>query len=152
MVHFLLAVYKKVTLSQASTDPVKKIGGDVSSCIILIRIVHLVAFSPQALEKLDEFIVNHKLFSNELRSIAKALLTNEQGGKILEQMTVSPQQPLQCRTILGVVVHTAAVFFGQQKIAILLPFVNILSNPAALNVILIAKLLITHSFTFLSSY
>ena len=130
-----MAVYEKVTLSQASTDPVQKIGGDVSSCMILVHIVHLVAFFPQALEKLDEFIVNHELLSNELRSTAKALLSNDQGGKDLEQMTVSPQQPLQCRTILGVVVHTAAVFFGQQKIAILLPFVNILNNPAALNVI-----------------
>ena len=97
----------------------------------------------QALEKLDELVEDHKLLSNELRSTAKALLANELGGKVLEQMTVSPQQPLRCRTILGVVVHTATVFFGQQKLAILLPFVNILNNPAALNVILMAKWLIT---------
>jgi hypothetical protein len=93
----------------------------------------------QAIEKLDELVENHKLLSNDLRSTAQALLANELGGKDLEQMTVSPQQPLQCRTILGVVVHAATVLFGQQKLAILLPFVNILTNPAALNVILIAK-------------
>ena len=93
----------------------------------------------QALEKLNELVENHKLLSDELRSTAKALLTNELGGKDLEQMTVSPQQPLRCRTILGIVVHTATVFFGQQKLAILLPFVNILNNPAALIVTLIGK-------------
>ena len=96
---------------------------------------------PQALEKLDEFIVNHKLLSNKLCFTARALLANQQGGRVLqlEQMTVSPRQPLQCRTILGVVVHAAAVFFVQQKLQILLPFFNILNNPAALNVTLMAK-------------
>ena len=95
----------------------------------------------QALEKLDEFIVNHRLLSNELRFTARALLANQQGGRVLEQMTVSPQQPLQCRTILGVVVHAAAVFLGRQKLDVLLPFINILNNPAALNVILMAKMI-----------
>lgn len=83
--------------------------------------------------------MNHEKLSDELCSIAKALLTNELGGKDLKQMTVSPQQSFQCRTILGVVVHAAAVFFGQQELSILLPFVNILNNPAALKVIIVAK-------------
>ena len=78
--------------------------------------------------------MDNKLLSNELRFMARALLANEQGGRVLKQMSVSPRQPLQCRTILGVVVHAAAVFFGRQKVDVLLPFVNILSNPAALNV------------------
>ncbi len=88
----------------------------------------------QALERLNEFIMNHQLLSNELRFTARALLANQQGGRILEQMSVSPRQPLQYRTILGVVVHAAAVFFGRQKVDILLPFVNMLNNPALLNV------------------
>lgn len=95
---------------------------------------------PQALEKLDEFIVKHKLLSNELRFTARALLANQQGGRVLEQMVVSPRQPIQCKIILGVVVHAAAVLFGRQKLHILLPFVNILNNPAALNVTLIAEI------------
>ena len=66
--------------------------------------------------------------------MARALLANQQGGRILEQMRVSPEQPLQCRTILGVVVHTAAVFFRRQNVDILLPFVNMLRNPAVLTV------------------
>ena len=74
--------------------------------------------------------------------MARALLANQQGGRVLEQMSVSPRQPLQYRTILGIVVHAAAVFFGRQKLHILLPFLNILNNPAALNVILMAKVII----------
>ena len=80
--------------------------------------------------------MNHQLLSNELRFMARALLANQQGGGILEQMVVSPQQPLHCKIILGVVVHAAAVFSGRQKVDILLPFVNMLNNPAALNVTL----------------
>ena len=88
----------------------------------------------QALERLNEFIKSYQLFSDELRLTARALLANQQGGSVLEQMFVSPQQPLQYRTILGVVVHAAAVFFGRQKVDILLPFVNMLNNPALLKV------------------
>ena len=101
-------------------------------CVLFIELI--LTPLPQATEKLDEFIVNYGLFSNELRFTARALLANQQGGRILEQMSVSPRQPLQCRTILGVVVHAAAVLFNRQKVDILLPFVNILNNPAALNV------------------
>ena len=68
---------------------------------------------------------------------------------MLEQMTVSPRQPLQCRTILGVVVHAAAVFLGRQKLDVLLPFINILNNPAALNVRFIKKKLVDYSLIFL---
>ena len=108
--------------------------------------IHLFS---QALDKLDELVVKHKLLSNELRFTARALLANQQGGRVLEQMTVSPRQPLLCRTVLGVVVHAAAVFFGRQKLHILLPFVNILNNPAALNVTLMAKI-IDYGFSLLS--
>ena len=96
---------------------------------------------PQALEKLDGFVMKHKLLSNDLRLMARVLLANQQGGRVLEQMSVSPRQPLQCRTILGIVVHAAAVFFGRQKLHILLPFLNILNNPAALNVTLMVKVI-----------
>ena len=78
--------------------------------------------------------MSYQLLSNELRLTARALLANQQGGRVLEQMTVSPRQPLHCRTILGVVVHVAAVFFSRQKFDVLQPFVKLLKNPAALNV------------------
>lgn len=89
----------------------------------------------QALEKLDDFIKNYSLLSNELRLTARALLANQQGGRVLEQMFVSPQQPLQCRSILSVVVHAVAVFFGRQKVEVLVPFLNMLKNPAVFNVL-----------------
>lgn len=78
--------------------------------------------------------MNYQLLSNELRFTARALLANQFGGKVLEQMLVSPQQLIQHKSILGIVVHAAVVFFGRQKVNLLLPFINILNNPAALNV------------------
>ena len=93
-------------------------------------------FYLQALERLNEFVLNYQHFPNELRFTARALLANHQGGTVLEQMSVSPQQTLHCRTIMGVVIHAVAVFFGRQKLDILLPFINMLNNPAALNVII----------------
>ena len=88
----------------------------------------------QALETLDNFVKGYPLFSNELRLMARALLANQQGGRVLQQMYVSPEQPLKCQTILGVVVHSAAVFIKRRNVDILLPFVNMLGNPAVLNV------------------
>ena len=63
--------------------------------------------------------------------MARLLIANEQGGT-LAQLVVDPMQPLQHRTLGGIMVHTAAVFFCQQRIDILQPFVNMLNNPAAL--------------------
>ena len=63
--------------------------------------------------------------------MARSLVANEQGGP-LAQLGVAPQQPLQHRTLGAIVVHTAAVFFCRQRLAILQPFVNMLNNPAVL--------------------
>ena len=63
--------------------------------------------------------------------MGRLLVANEQGGA-LAQLGVCPRQPLKHRTLGAVVVHTVAVFFCQQKVDILQPFVNILKNPAAL--------------------
>lgn len=87
----------------------------------------------QAIEELNKFITECQLLSEEMKLIAKRLLVNQQGG-ILKQMSVSPKQPLHCRTITSVVVHATAVFSDRQKVDLLLPFVNMLKNPAALNV------------------
>lgn len=62
---------------------------------------------------------------------ARLLLANQQGGT-LAQMTVTSQQPTQCRSLSSVVVHTAAVMLCRQGVEILLPFVNMFNNPAAL--------------------
>ena len=63
--------------------------------------------------------------------MARSLVANEQGGT-LAQMSVDPRQPLQHRTLGAIVVHTAAVFLCRQKVDILQPFVNMLTNPAVL--------------------
>ena len=137
MVYVLLALYEKATLSRTSNNPANRINEDVSitnSNYVDVRIFGKYCCILKALERLNNFVQKHQLLSDELRLTARALLANQQGGRVLEQMTVSPRQPLQCRTILGVVVHAAAVFFNRQKVDILLPFVNILKQPSALNV------------------
>lgn len=84
-------------------------------------------------DKLDEFVKRSKYLSEDLKRAARALLANQQGG-VLAQMSVSPNQPLQCRTLTGLVVHTALVLFSRPKVEILLPFFHMLTNPSALNV------------------
>ena len=78
--------------------------------------------------------MKYQLLSNELRLTSRTLLANQQGGRVLAQMIVSPEQPLHCRTLMGVVVHAATVFFTRQNVDVLSPFVNMLNNPAILNV------------------
>ena len=68
-----------------------------------------------------------------MRIASRLLLANEQGGTLM-QMTASPQQPLLLKTLSPIVVHTASLVLCKQKIEILLPFVNIFSNPVALAV------------------
>lgn len=63
--------------------------------------------------------------------MARLLVANEQGGP-LAQLVVDPMQPPKYRTLGAIIVHTAAVFLCQQRVAILQPFVNMLKNPATL--------------------
>ena len=63
--------------------------------------------------------------------MARLLVANQQGGP-LAQLAVEPMQPLQHMTLGAIIVHTAAVFLCQQRVAILQPFVNMLKNPATL--------------------
>ena len=63
--------------------------------------------------------------------MARLLVANEQGGT-LAQLRIYPRQPLQHRTLGAIVVHTAAAFLCRQKIDILQPFMNMLTNPAVL--------------------
>ena len=63
--------------------------------------------------------------------MARLLVANEQGGP-LAQLVVDPMQPPKYRTLGAIVVHTAAVFLCQQRVAILQPFVDMLKSPATL--------------------
>lgn len=102
---------------------------------------------------LDEFIRDHQSLSKEMHYISRALLANQQGG-ILKQMSVSPKQPLHCRTTLGVVIHATSVFFNKQKIDLLLPFVSMLKNPVALsvsNILVLVKSVLNNSAPLIDS-
>ena len=66
-----------------------------------------------------------------MRWMARALVANAQGGT-MAQLCVAPSQPLQCRTLAALVVHAAAVFFSKPGNQMLLPFINMLINPAVL--------------------
>lgn len=81
---------------------------------------------------LNEFILSHKALSGDMKFVSRLLLANQQGGQVLAQMTASPQQSPMLRILSPIVVHTVSVLLCQQKMNILLPFVNILNNPTAL--------------------
>lgn len=63
----------------------------------------------------------------------RMLLTNQQGG-ILAQMSVSPHQLGHHRTLTGLVVHTVVVLLSRPNTELLLPFINMITNPASLEV------------------
>ncbi len=63
----------------------------------------------------------------------RLLMTNQQGGT-LAQMSVSPDQVGLHRTLTGVVVHTVVTLLSRPNRELLLPFINMLTNPALLKV------------------
>ena len=87
----------------------------------------------QVLQSLSSVIQNVAILSPEMKLMAKALISNQQGNT-LAQMCITPQLPEHFRTLVGVVVHTAAVLYNRQAVEILLPFTSMLNNPVALNV------------------
>ena len=68
-----------------------------------------------------------------MRETAHFLLSNEQGGP-LAQLCVTPELPAKCKTLGAVIVHTVAVLESSSRRHILLPFINMMTNPAALAV------------------
>ena len=65
--------------------------------------------------------------------MAKLFLQNKQGSPLL-QMRVQPGQTLECKTLGAIIVHTATVLSANSKQPLLLPLVNMLTNPAAITV------------------
>lgn len=74
-----------------------------------------------------------KALSPPMRQTARLLLTNKQGGP-LAQLCVTPALPTICKTLGAIVIHTVAVIDSHFRLPILLPFVNMMGNPAALAV------------------
>lgn len=93
----------------------------------------LIFYLRQLLELFNQFTLNVKAFTPSMRQTARLLLTNQQGGP-LAQMTITPTLPSECKTLGSIVLHSVAVFSSNSRYQILLPFVNMLTNPAALTV------------------
>lgn len=87
----------------------------------------------QLLELFDENISKVKGLSSQMLQAARLLLTNKQGGP-LAQMTISPTLLSECKTLGSIVIHTASVVSSKSTCQVLLPFFNMLTNPAALTV------------------
>ena len=87
----------------------------------------------QVLGEFNKFIVDCKALPREMQWTARSLIANEQGGPF-PLLSVATHQPPKCRTLTALVVHTAAVFFSRQKLEVLWPFINILTDPAKLAV------------------
>ena len=88
------------------------------------------------------FVSSVEAFSHDnlMLEAAKLLSENKQGGASLAQMTISPTQPSEYKTLGGIVVHTVAVVSSSSSNQILLPFVNMLYNPKALMVSVVLHL------------
>ena len=72
--------------------------------------------------------------------VLRLLLANQQGGT-LAQMVVSPHQAHAAlhRSLTGLVVYTVAVLLSRANTKLLLPFLNMLTNPTVLEVRKILK-------------
>ena len=87
----------------------------------------------QVLGEFNKFILDCKALPREMQWTARSLIANEQGGPF-PLLSVATPQPPKCRTLTALVVHTAAVFFSRQKLEVLWPFLNMLTDPAKLAV------------------
>ena len=90
-------------------------------------------FDQQLMELFGQFTLSVKAFTPSMRRTAQLLLTNQQGGP-LAQMTITPTLPSECKALGSIVIHSVVAFSSNSRYHILLPFVNMLTNPAALTV------------------
>ena len=74
-----------------------------------------------------------KAFSPQMIRIARLFLANEQGGP-LAQMRITSMLSPECKSLGALVVHANSVFSSKAELDILLPLVNMMTNPAALAV------------------
>lgn len=84
--------------------------------------------------KLDRHISNLNAMNGEMKRIGRMLIANEH-GRNLASLIVEPKQPKHFRNLVALVVHAAVVLSSSNAgNPLLLPFVNMLQNPAALKV------------------
>ncbi len=84
-------------------------------------------------EALDQYLKGLQLLTAPMWHAARCFLTNEQGGS-LAQMRMSKELSSTCRCLSAVVVHVSTVILTNSKHGLLLPFVNMIMNPATLTV------------------
>lgn len=82
---------------------------------------------------MNQLTLKLKSFSPPMRQAARLLIANEQGGP-LGQMRISPDVPAEWKTLGSIVIHTVAVLNSNSRSHLILPFVNMLNNPASLTV------------------
>ncbi|XP_064404373.1 E3 ubiquitin-protein ligase RNF213-like isoform X3 [Halichondria panicea] len=105
-------LYQKSTLSLATTVPTEPIQQEE----------HKV---------LKDFLRDSPSISTDLLHVLRLLLANRQSGTLV-QMVASPYQAGLHRTLTGLVVHTVTVLLSRANTELLLPFINMINNPAAL--------------------
>ena len=72
-------------------------------------------------------------YKEPILKLAKLILHNEQGSPIA-QMKIRPGLTPESKIIGAIAVHTAIVISSRAHLPVLLPFLNMLNHPAALNV------------------
>ena len=66
-----------------------------------------------------------------MKQVAEVLITNQLGGPLAE-MKVSAENPPEFSLFGSIVIHTVAVLSADSTNPLLIPLVNMLTNPAAL--------------------
>lgn len=84
--------------------------------------------------KFDRHLSNLNAMNSEMRRIGRKLIANEQ-GRNLASLVVVPKQSKHIRNLAALVIHAAVVFSSKVGNPLLLPFINMLQNPAALKVL-----------------
>ena len=87
---------------------------------VVIIIIHVHIFW--------EPLFHTQVYILQLQVMARALVSNEQGGP-LAALRVSPGQPGVHRTLGGVVIHTAASLLSRRRVELLHPLVTMLCKP-----------------------
>jgi len=82
-------------------------------------------------DKMDQFLQNTEWLSPEMLPMSRLFLTNAQGGP-LDQMKMTPDASQSCQVLSIIVTHAVTVLMNRKNCSILQPFVNMMSNVAAL--------------------
>ena len=83
------------------------------------------------MEIFDDYIRKMKSFIPLMLQIARCFLANAQGGPLI-QMKITPDMSPSCKVVGSIIIHAISVLACKSRYPMLLPFVNMMSNTAAL--------------------